>query len=81
MENNPQTPSLESSMLNLEKELEEATVESVESFVIAEEEPKSEFQSLENIPENINASHEVMAQSRHYQVLIFKKREYSNILT
>ena len=74
MENNPQTPSLESSMLNLEKELEEATVESVESFVIAEEEPKSEFQSLENIPENIDTAHEVMTQSRNSQVLIFKNK-------
>ena len=42
MENNPQTPSLESSTLNLEKDLEDATVESLESFVITEEEDKQD---------------------------------------
>ena len=42
MENNPKTPSLESDTLNLEKDLEDAMVEGLESFVVIEEEPELE---------------------------------------
>ena len=75
MENNPTTPSLESSTLNLEKDLEDATDESMESFVIAEEEPSLESKSptppdLEKIEEPIQ---DVMTQSKYAQVSFFTK--------
>ena len=69
MENNPQTPSLESSTLNLEKDLEDATVESLESFVITEEEDKQDPQ-IDSDPEKTNAIQDVMTQSKYAQVLI-----------
>ena len=69
MENNPQTPSLESSTLNLEKDLEDATVESLESFVITEEEDKQDPQ-IDSDTEKTNAIQDVMTQSKYAQVLI-----------
>ena len=69
MENNPQTPSLESSTLNLEKDLEDATVESLESFVITEEEDKQDSQ-IDSDTEKTNAIQDVMTQSKYAQVLI-----------
>ena len=76
MENNPTTPSLESSTLNLEKDLEDATEESLESFVIAEEEPGLESKSptppdLEKLEET--SAQDVMTQSKYAQVSIFTK--------
>ena len=68
MDNNPLTPSLESSTMNLEKDLEEATVESLESFVITEEEPISESKDVETDPETIAKAHDVMTQSKYAQV-------------
>ena len=71
MDNNPLTPSLESSTMNLEKDLEEATVESLESFVITEEEPISESKDVETDPEKIAKAHDVMTQSKYAQVYWF----------
>ena len=67
MENNPKTPSLESGTLNLEKDLEDAMVESLESFVVIEEEPElesegptSELKNLDKRQESTNgASHSI----------------------
>ena len=73
MDNNPLTPSLESSTLNLEKDLEDATVESVESlesFVITEEEPKSDSNELDSDQKQIVKTHDVMTQSKYAQVLM-----------
>ena len=70
MDNNPLTPSLESSTMNLEKDLEEATVESLESFVITEEDiPK--YKDIETDPETIAKAHDVMTQSKYAQVFWF----------
>ena len=73
MDNNPLTPSLESSTLNLEKDLEDATVESVESlesFVITEEEPKSDSNELDSDQKQIVKTQDVMTQSKYAQVLM-----------
>ena len=76
MDNNPLTPSLESSTMNLEKDLEEATVESLESFVITEEEPISESKDIETDPETIAKAHDVMTQSKYAQVYYFLESIY-----
>ena len=73
MDNNPLTPSLESSTLNLEKDLEDATVESVESlesFVITEEEPKSDSNELDSDQKQNVKTQDVMTQSKYAQVLM-----------
>jgi hypothetical protein len=72
MDNNPLTPSLESSTMNLEKDLKEATVESLESFVITEEEPISESKDIKTDPEKIAKAHDVMTQSKYAQVVFLE---------